>query len=392
MIFSNILLATVAVAGVINVPIRVGDTANSPHVAEHLAKRSQVLSTKLGAGIRFYEAELEVGTPPQKVYACFDTGSAYLWLPGSNSTQCKKGDCNVEYPGHTDNYNVSQSSSWRYTGPGNNWGSPGNWGNESVSFAGHTLENFSMFVSDDEMWFKHGIFGQSQEDDYTKSFVQGLAHAGQIPRAVFSISSESPLDFRRYVPSAVHDVVSNVYYGGFDTKKYEGPLTTVDLNHRGGYAMPLTDLIIDGKPVKTERKYNVVFDTGADLLFLPNATHKALSLAYGGTGKHYVWGYDVACDAKPSITYKFGHTEIPVDLTAYVFKHGDVCTFQNLVIKKDDEDVLIAGSPFISRALVIYDNDRSQITLGKASFSKDSNVVQLDGDIPGAVNLKDYKP
>lgn len=52
---------------------------------------------------------------------------------------------------------------------------------------------------------------------------------------------------------------------------------------------------------------------------------------------------------------------------------------------KDKGQTLLQGPPLISRAMVIYGHDRRQVHIAKAKYSNESNIVEITGDIPGAV-------
>lgn len=381
MIFSNILLASVAAAGIVHVPLKARQVSEAPHVIEHLAERGFQHGT-IAKGELFLEAEVEVGTPPQKVHMCFDTGSPHFWTLGSNSTQCQKeGGCE-------DSWDVSKSSTWKYENEGANWGSQGMWGRDIVSYAGASLANFKVYVSKTTSWYKVGIFGNSGSDDPEASFVGGLAKAGKISRAVFSINAEKPIN---WMDPKTAGVVSNVYYGGFDRAKYEGPLVTINCSHHNGYAMPFSGLSIEGEKVQLTRDHQIVLDTGGMRLQVTNGTMKQVSQKFGGDGVYQNGYWPVACDSKPSLTYEFGYTSIDVDLSMYIVPadHG-ICKLNGIQLMKDDDGVILMGAPLISRALVIYDNARDQITIARAKYTTDSDVVEITGDIPGAVLYKDW--
>lgn len=69
-------------------------------------------------------------------------------------------------------------------------------------------------------------------------------HSGKISRAVYYLKAEKPIN---YAAKDTLGVVNNVYYGGFDRAKYQGPLTTIKLPSYWYYEMPLGGLSIDGE-------------------------------------------------------------------------------------------------------------------------------------------------
>ncbi|KAG5354985.1 hypothetical protein CJU89_6799 [Yarrowia sp. B02] len=380
MIFSNLLLATVAAAGIVHVPLTARDVSDAPELAQHLSARGINHGTQK-MGHPFYEATLEIGNPPQKVTVCFDTGSPYLWVPSANSTQCYPDKCKSTF-------DVEKSSTWKYQELGSGWGGKGMWGFDSVSYAGASFDGFNLWTSIEKMGNAFGIWGQSGSTDPKKSFVQALAHAKKISRAVYSLNSEGPINYND--PQTV-GTVNNVYYGGYDKKKFEGPLTTLNCTHHGAYAMPLGGFSLDGEKVQLAREHQVILDTGAMGSVFPNSTLKRVSEKWGGKGEWKNGAWQIGCDATPEITYEWGLTKVPVNMTNNVRKNENGgCHIGGLTAVPDDQEKLLTGPPLISRSLVIYDNDRVTITIAKAKYSDESEVVEIDGDIPGAISYEDF--
>lgn len=337
-------------------------------------------------GHLYYETDVFVGTPAQKVGSVvFDTGSGQMWLPGKNSTDCVQGNC-----GTGASFSVSSSSTWKYTGQGEGWGGNGIIGSDSFSFAGQTLDNLQIWVSLDTMSDNLGIFGQGPVLDPSiaaASFVEGLAKSGKISRAVFSLNSEQAINTHEDATSWDH-TVTNVYYGGFDTKKYQGPLTTVDMDPITGTYFPvgLSGMNVDGSKVEFSRPHSLILDTGGITLELTNGTLALLCSKHGGRYDNVGWSID--CNAKPVLSYVFGETEIPVEMEFFIKKDDNgVCRLPDITVAPDDQESLLTGPPMISRALIIFDTSRKQVSLAKAKFTTESNVVEITGDIPGAVLL-----
>lgn len=376
-------------------PLTARDVADVPEVQEMFAKRGSLPDEVVhGEQIMqriFYETYLQLGTPAQNISFSFDTGSGYLWVPGVNSTACKENKCRPDGM-----FDITKSSTWKYLTDSSAWGGHGVVGKETVTYSGQTLENFNLYVTRDHMTNNHGWFGQSPSDDPAYSFVQGLASAKKISRAVYSINAEAPItQWNRQHggnPSEWKKVHSNVYYGGYDAAKYEGPLVTVDIKDEGSYHMPFHSFIVDGKEVpNTANKYTVVIDTGAINLQLPNVTVEAIATGHGGHWDTKKNAWTVNCDAKPVLSYSWGYTAVDVDFDQFVTKQQDgSCLLQGYTLAPDDQTQFLAGPHFCSKAFVIYDNTRMQISVARAKYGPESNVVEINGDIPGAVSYNDY--
>lgn len=395
MIVSSILLATLVSAGVINIPVKLRPLHEAPDVASHLLQRRGVLHGTPHMDDTFYEASLLVGTPPQELTATFDTGSITLSFPGANSTECLAGNCDA-FGNHT-TYNISKSSSWRYAYPKPDWYGHGIAGNETVGFA-DTKVGMQMWVSTDHMQNSAGIFGhgpttvqQPGGDVHYASFVLNLANNGLISRALFSVVADAPIDNRNFDTNWKSTAVQ-VYYGGFDESRYQGPLTTVDCdtNTWETFIVPVSEYSLDGVTLPPPKSRKMLFDTGGITLDISNTTMKHIASKYGGHYNGSTWS--IACGAKPVMGYHFGATTIDVPLEHYVHKDDDgVCRMSQLNVVSDDADVWISGPPFLSRAMVIFDNTRRQVTLAKAKYTSESKIVEITGDIPGAQHLNDYQ-
>lgn len=378
MIFSSpllFLLSSCVVAGVVRLPLQARKTSS------HMTP----LHDEQTMGQWFYETNILVGTPPQNVSLVFDTGSSKLWVPGANSTSCLAGNCTHPHS----QFDVSKSSTWHWTGSDAHWGGYGNIGAETVSYAGQAVDSFQVWVSVDTMRNDYGIFGHSPNKNKHNGFLKALASQKKIPRAVYSLNSEAPINFRGQFGHG-NRTVNNVYYGGFDDQKYEGPLTTV--KYKGGYQMPFTGLQVNGSEVPLTGKHTIVPDTGGLTIQITNSTAVALSQTYGGGGVYDQYGWHVSCESEPVLTYQFGHTFIPVDVTHLVRPRDGICRLTGIELVSEDHVDFRTGPMFISRALMIFDNDKSQITIGKARYTSESNIVELKSkNVPHAVNIKKYK-
>ncbi|KAG5360700.1 Syncephapepsin [Yarrowia sp. B02] len=374
----SLLLASLATAGIVHLPLTEREYTPEQHSAR-LASRGIVHATQT-KNSRFYEAELEVGTPPQKIKGCFDTGSGLLWLQGVNTTNCLQHK-------HCDTaFNASASSSWRFTGEHSGWGSKGNNGNETISYGGFEVKDFQTWVATDNFEWDMTIFGQAAVDNPKSNFVKALADAGKISRPVYSLNAEHPVNWKD------RGIVNNVYYGGFDRAKYQGELTTLNVTRHGTYTMPLGGFSTGGEAIKLTREHLVVLDTGTEVVFLPNSTLRAISEKFGGNGEFENHLYKVACDSNPELTYHWGYTNISMDLSKFVDRssHDGKCVLQGLYAQKDSDQILLTGHDFISRALVIYDNEWDSITIGQAKYTDESDVVEITGNIPGALLYSDW--
>ncbi|QNQ00288.1 Hypothetical protein YALI2_E01603g [Yarrowia lipolytica] len=161
MLFSNLLLATVAAAGIVHLSLSARNLAKSPEASHHLAGRGIVHGTQ-EMGHTFYEAEVQVGTPPQTPTVIFDTGSGQVWLAGSNTTVFFYLEIQPPAP--------------------DPWGAEGHRGLDTFSYTGQAFEDFHIWVSTGTTGFELGIFDQAAIDNPKVNYVQALARSlGPLP-------------------------------------------------------------------------------------------------------------------------------------------------------------------------------------------------------------------
>lgn len=377
--FSNLLLATVASlvsAGVVHLPLQ----------ARSLS--SDVIHGEVTSTGAYYVAEFELGTPAQKIKAVFDTGSMILAIPGRNSKQCAAGTCN--FYGDETSFDDSKSSTWKSDFSSEQWGGQGHFGTDNLTFAGTTV-SAQPWVSTEwngnsAIWGMGDYRGNPQAPDQT--YPRTLLEEGKISRGLFSVHADAPVEDSHYTKRNPTNV--QVYFGGFDDKKYEGPLTTMNLTvSRWTYTVPV-EFIVDGELVPQKREWQILADTGGISISLPNNTMQAIAAKHGGfwDTKREKWAID--CDAEPIVEYKFGETLIPVPLKQFV--HHEIassskCELTQIRVSNDEggDGVLGTGPPFLSRALIVFDIERDQLTIGKAKYTDETNVVEISDKIPGAV-------
>lgn len=98
----------------------------------------------------------------------------------------------------------------------------------------------------------------------------------------------------------------------------------------------------------------------------------------------YDGSWKFACGSKPVLSYHFGETAIPVDLSESILPSPTgKCYLANVNLKEEGDKMLLTGPPLISRALIIFDGARAEITIGRAKYTDESDEVEITGDIPG---------
>lgn len=176
----------------------------------------------------FYVAKVQVGTPPQEISVLLDTGSADLWITGSNNPHClaNGGDINCEAYG---SFNTSESSTYHDNQTAfsikymDNTYAKGDWATETISLSEQlNLTDASLAVANDAN-SSVGVFGigfsslESQQNKYY-NLPMLLKSQGLISSNAYSL----------YLTSA-EATYGSVLFGGVDHAKYDRELLEIDI-------------------------------------------------------------------------------------------------------------------------------------------------------------------
>ena len=249
-----------------------------------------LMSSVGNPGDLMYHVNFTVGSPGQLQTITIDTGSSQTFLLASNASFCKANDCD------SGTFDLTKSSTFEKTNPGAlvqrfmggstwfkgdyvrdvvqmSWAAPPCLGIDLLTSSSDDLVISKIpFGLADRL--KHtikpytGIMGLGYSKGKTElppTFVEGLVQAGAIPSRLYSIYLNT-LD--RY---------GSILFGGFDTDKYRGPLTTLNLV-RGDRNEQVDNFLLYIEEIKTQ-PYN---DSGQTILRSTNDT-KHLTVLDTGT-------------------------------------------------------------------------------------------------------------
>ncbi|KAI1871272.1 uncharacterized protein JN550_004717 [Neoarthrinium moseri] len=325
--------------------------------------------------INSYSVQLEIGTPGQRVSVTIDTGSDMLWVNPKcsfySSSQPSLCFGKVQY-------NTSASSTWRnLTKPFEQLygigGASGTFSTDRIGIYGSktVLNDVQFGVATNSSNQNLGVLGVGWGSNLGyKSFIDELASQKVTNSKAFSLS----LGSRDNNESAI-------IFGGVDTKKFSGPLTTKPIlpPQRGEtgdrYWIQLDSIGLSGGSygTKTINKTSlpVIFDSGSTYHFLPDETNSQIALSLGGNGKISLnGGFQVPCDAQRSsatMDFKFGDMTIRVPLRESIIPTGGKCYVASLTQEPRFKGLNILGDNFLRSAYVVFDQDKRQISLAQSA-------------------------
>ncbi|EMC94055.1 hypothetical protein BAUCODRAFT_124789 [Baudoinia panamericana UAMH 10762] len=379
-----------------------------------VAKRSGIQkrspqSVTLGnaQNVGLYYVNASIGTPPQQISLQIDTGSSDVWF---FSAAAAKG-CKTCAGG---SYDATKSSTYEllaqgefsisYVTPGS--GVTGDYISDTFTIGGITLRNLTMAAAQQAQNVEVGIMGIGY--DTHESLVP---NGGQpYPNIIDEMVSQGIINTRAYslYLDDIEESTGAVLFGGYDTAKYTGNLTVLDLqvDAESGTIdefsvvwslMALTDssgtyVLSDPTNFPTA----AVLDSGTTLTTLPQDLFIQLA-EYFGVINDQEYGYLVYCNISKipgAIDYQFGGTNgpiisvpfselaIPLDSSngkPLTFKNGaPACQFGFQLLPEGSP--ILLGDTFLRSAYVVYDLDAGQVAIANAFYdSTTSNIKAIGG-------------
>uniref|UniRef100_A0A060T941 ARAD1D08514p n=1 Tax=Blastobotrys adeninivorans TaxID=409370 RepID=A0A060T941_BLAAD len=319
-----------------------------------------------------YVAQLSIGTPGQSVEAALDTGSSDLWVFGANTLDGRSGG-----------YDSSKSSTYKYLKSGfeieyvDESTATGDWVTDTITFGSDTVSNLQFAVATQTngldtsdpvsvfgIGYRQGESVSSASSEYD-NFPQQLQDQGAISQNAYSV----------YLgPTDGQD--SAILFGGIDRKKINGTLYTVPVLSQSSFTVSVE---VGGQ------RFDGILDTGTSLTYLPDNVFQPLADKFGAT---YDQSYGLyVLDKLPSegVDFSFSGAKITLAPEQVAFqKEGGKYLFAFLP-SSEAQGYNLLGDTFLTSAYVVYDLTKNVIGLAQASYSSDTDIVEItDSGIPGA--------
>ena len=365
-------------------------------------KRQMDISEDLTNLGNAYWVNLTLGSPPQPISLTIDTGSSDMWTNTPNSTLCSQSSYCIR--GGT--YDPSNSSTVAIVDTDFNItyvdgsGASGSLLSDEVGFGDVQLTEFKFGVGY-ESQSPVGVLGvgyQILEEDVESgnypNLPFALVNAGFINTPAFSLWLND-----------LHASTGTILFGGVDTEKYHGPLTSVPiLPEEGGYmefVVALTGISMTNTDKIAPQEFPVaaLLDSGTTLVYLPEAAikpiYKKLKAKYSRKdGVAYV---PCSTNLDQTITFNFSSPTISVPMNELIaprdsdddspeyFDDGTPACRFGIVPSLGTSAIL--GDTFLRSAYVVYDLDSNEIALAQTNYNATlSNIKEIvkNQSIPGA--------
>lgn len=376
------LLAAAISAAVVNarvsIPIKKMQSLNEMYKENGLVRLSSTMK-QLGATLgddriavhdyqnAQYYGPISIGNPPQEFNMIFDTGSANLWIPSKQCTNC----------GTHPLYDSTKSSTYGKNGTVFNiqYGSgpvSGFLSSDAVTLGSVSLKKSTFAEITDTkglgLAYKlgkfDGIMGLAFRNisiDFINPVFIDMVEQGLVDEPVFA-----------FFLSNSDGVDGEMDIGGADKDKYTGEITYTPVTEMNYWSTKLDAFKINGASVSTCSK--AIVDTGTSLLAGPTAEVKAIAKLVGA--KPMLLNpseYKVDCSkmsSMPNLDFTMGGNTFTLTPADYVLNTGGVCLFgmMGIDVPAPAGPLWILGDVFIRKYYTVF--DYGNLRMGFAAAAK----------------------
>ncbi|KAK0648205.1 aspartic peptidase domain-containing protein [Cercophora newfieldiana] len=371
-----------------------------------------------------YFAEVEVGSPPQKMTLHIDTGSTDVWLLSKSADLCTLTVLQSLYGKCKDTFDRSASSSYETLSLNSfeiqymdGTGASGDYFTDHVNVGGLNVSEVQMGLAKKatSSWGMLGIGynTNSVAKEIYPSIVDQMYNQGLIGIKAYSLYLND-----------LEATTGTILFGGIDTEKFTGTLKSIPILRDEDYGtithfnVSLTSLSTTSDVSGTSENFvpsssvPVILDSGTTYTYLPrqvtaplfarlNAVDKSLSAS-----NPIVFVDCALLDTDPNlyIEYQFAGPDGPKikvsiadiifnDIQSYVdsgalltpslpFPKSRTCSLG--ILTSESGDVHLLGDTFLRSAYVVYDLSNDQVALAQSYMNATrSNVVEIARNASG---------
>ncbi|KIV98584.1 uncharacterized protein PV09_09631 [Verruconis gallopava] len=359
-------------------------TTFSAPVRDRLRKRSKTLNVQLLNEQTLYFANVSIGTPAQSLHLDIDTGSSDLWANSADSNLCQS---NGNYCAASGTYNANDSSTYTYVNSdflikyADGSYASGDYAKDTVTLGGTALTNVQFGIGYDST-SPQGILGVGYMTNEASIATTGKTYTN-VPAQMVADGVIAANAYSLWL----NDLDANtgsILFGGVDTDKYHGDLSTVPVIKENGvyqeFVIALTGLTAGGQEV-SNTPIAVLLDSGSSLTYLPDSTAQSLYTIFSATYDSQAGAATVDCSLAnnaATVDFSFSGINISVPMNELVIvdaveRGREICI---LGITSAGSSTSVLGDTFLRSAYVVYDLDNNEISLAQTNFNATSSNVQ----------------
>ncbi|KAK7739154.1 hypothetical protein SLS53_005790 [Cytospora paraplurivora] len=321
-----------------------------------------------------YLAEIEIGTPGQKLKLDFDTGSSDLWVFSTElSASAQKGH-NVFNPSKSSTWKTSSGESWKIS-YGDGSSASGDVGTDIVNLGGLKIKNQSVELAKQaaEQFVSgtgDGLLGLAWPSINTIT-KHGKSDPQNTPVANLIAQGDVPKDAQLFTSAfySSRDKKANSFYTfGYIDEDLVGDneISYVDVdNSEGFWQFSSTSATVNGKTI-TLSDNTAIADTGTTLALVSDEVVEALYDAIPGAKydeqqQGYLIPTSITADQLPDFTVAVGDKQFTIQKEDLVFAVASEGYWYGGVQSRGDNPFDILGDTFLKSVYAIWDQGNTRL-------------------------------
>lgn len=366
----------------------------NPVKSDRRRRRSTTLQANLDNEQTLYFVNTTLGTPPQPFRLHIDTGSSDLWVNSATSSLCKS---RSKPCATTGTYTANKSSTYEYRNSLFNItyvdgsGASGDYVFDTLKLGGTNVTKLQFGVGY-KSTSSEGILGIGYEINEVQAARSGASTYANLPA---QLVAEGLIQSNAY-SLWLNDLdasTGNVLFGGVDTARYHGELSTLPIQKEYGYyaefLVTLTEVTLGSRVIASNQRLAVLLDSGTSLTYLPDAMSQSIFEQVGAVYDSDVGAAYVPCSLASNTTklkFTFTSPTISISMSELVL-HAATTTGRQLTFPDGRKACLFGVAPagsttatlgdtFLRSAYVVYDLHNNEISLAQTNFNATSTSIE----------------
>lgn len=384
-------------------------TTRDPLKRERLRRRGTV-EAKLDNLETLYFVNGTLGTPPQSFRFHIDTGSSDLWVNTPSSELCQSRSSPCDYAG---SFDANSSSTYNYVGSYFNIsyvdgsGASGDYVTDTLTIGDVTVETLQFGIGY-ESTSSQGILGIGYKANEVQVGRAGLDPYNNLPAQMVSDGLINSNAYSLWL-NDLDASTGSILFGGIDSEKFEGSLSTLPIQENRGFAeflITLTAFSMGDTTLAADQALAVLLDSGSSLTYLPDdwvvEIYSTVSASYdsdegvafvpcslANSGDGFLFTFS-------GVNISVGMDEMVIDLISSTgrrptFSNGvEACLFG---IAPAGSGTNVLGDTFLRSAYIVYDLENNEVSLAQTIFNAtSSNIVEIgtgEDAVPSATTVSD---
>jgi candidapepsin len=331
-------------------------------------EKRDVIPVDLGRDQIMYLIQVNAGSEAETITVQLDTGSSNTWFPVVGATcPCQESARYDPDNSYTSEYLYGPLT--LYYGIGQ---AQGSFYKDTVALTEQPQVSLSnlQFAGVTDTDLNYGILGIGFDNgEFTTeypNFAQTLKDQGYVSKNAYSL----------YLNSA-DATQGSILFGGKDTAKYQGQLSTLPITHPYRLAVALNSFSIGSFSVNGNQT-NSMFDSGTTYTWLVPGIFDPLAAHFGWTQPDPSNPSHIGPCQGDDVVFDFGYnTKITIPYNLMVLPYqGNQC-YIKIFRTRGTEVLNTLGDNFLRSVYTVFDLDNRQLQVAPVVYTTASNIVPL---------------